>query len=125
MEKAASDLKMAEIGVQHDAPTDTVAFHLQQAAEKMLKALLASRMIVYPKTHDLDDLLDLLPAGLSGVLAFRDRILGWTSYAVDMRYEISSYPDSDELRQAITIATELRTAVLALINPTALEAPLE
>jgi HEPN domain-containing protein len=50
IEKAGNDLKVVEIGLAHGAPTDTVAFHLQQAAEKMLKALLASRTIVYPKT---------------------------------------------------------------------------
>jgi len=50
LEKAGNDLKLAEIGLDHGAPTDTIAFHLQQAAEKTLKALLASRSIVYPKT---------------------------------------------------------------------------
>lgn len=48
--KAGNDLKMAEIGLEHAAPLDTVAFHLQQNAEKMLKALLASRRIDYPRT---------------------------------------------------------------------------
>lgn len=38
---------------------DAVAFHIQQAAEKLLKALLASRSIEYPRTHDLEALLDL------------------------------------------------------------------
>lgn len=68
LEKAGNDLKLAEIGLVHDAPTDTVAFHLQQTAEKILKALLASRTIVYPKTHDLDELLDLLPTDFLEVL---------------------------------------------------------
>ena len=34
LEKAGNDLKLAAIGFEHDAPTDTVAFHLQQMAEK-------------------------------------------------------------------------------------------
>ena len=38
LEKAGNDLKLAEIGLDHGAPTDTIAFHLQQAAEKTLKA---------------------------------------------------------------------------------------
>jgi HEPN domain-containing protein len=41
--KADNDLRVARIGIEHDAPLDTLAFHIQQAAEKMLKALLASR----------------------------------------------------------------------------------
>jgi HEPN domain-containing protein len=80
LEKAENDIKIAEIGLEHGAPTDTIAFHLQQAAEKTLKALLAFRSIVYPKTHDLDDLFDLLPKELVGVLSFRERVIGWTSY---------------------------------------------
>ena len=32
--KAESDLRMAEIGIEHDGPLDAIAFHLQQTAEK-------------------------------------------------------------------------------------------
>jgi hypothetical protein len=32
--KADNDLKMARIGFDHDAPLDTVAFHVQQAARE-------------------------------------------------------------------------------------------
>ena len=49
LEKAGNDLKLVEIGLQHDAPTDTLAFHLQQTVEKTLKALLAFHSIVFPK----------------------------------------------------------------------------
>ena len=115
LEKAGNDLKVAEIGLQHDAPTDMVAFHLQQTAEKTLKALLASRTIMYPRTHDLDELFDLLPPDLAQVLSFREKLLGWTSYAVDMRYDITGYPDKEEMLQALQIARELRSAALALI----------
>ena len=57
--KADHDLRMAEIGLADEAPLDTVAFHVQQTAGKMLKALLASRDIEYPRTHDVEALLDL------------------------------------------------------------------
>jgi HEPN domain-containing protein len=97
LEKAGNDLKLAEIGLQYDAPTDTIAFHLQQTAEKTLKALLASRAIVYPKTHDLDELFDLLPPDLPQVLSFREKLLGWTSYAGEMRYDLTGYPGKEEM----------------------------
>src|SRR5712692_4043914 len=39
--KAEHDLKIVRIGLSHDdAPLDTLCFHLQQAAEKLLKAAL-------------------------------------------------------------------------------------
>ena len=109
LEKAGNDLKLVEIELQHDALTDTVAFRLQQTAEKTLKALLASREIVYPKTHDLDELFDLLPADLSEVLSFREKLLGWTAYAVDMRYDMTGYPAKEEMLQALKTA---RTSAL-------------
>lgn len=104
LEKAANDLKLAGIGLGHDAPTDTIAFHLQQSAEKTLKALLALRTVVYPRTHDLDELFDLLPSDLTGVSAFREKLTGWTSYAVDMRYDLTGYPSNEEMIEALKIA---------------------
>jgi HEPN domain-containing protein len=115
LEKAGNDLKAAEIGFDHGAPTDTIAFHLQQAAEKLLKSLLASRLIVYPKTHDLDVLFDLVPSELEGVLSFQERLIGWTSYAVDMRYDITGYPNKEEMQRALQTAHDFHTAVLAVI----------
>jgi len=46
LQKAGHDFKSAEIGLEHSAPLDTVAFHVQQTAEKLIKALLASLAIV-------------------------------------------------------------------------------
>jgi HEPN domain-containing protein len=53
---------------------DTLGFHAQQAAEKILKAVLASRGVDYPKTHNLRVLIELLaengiqfPEGLSEI----------------------------------------------------------
>ena len=39
---------------------DIVCFHLQQCLEKYLKARLEEVAISYPKTHDLERLLDLV-----------------------------------------------------------------
>jgi hypothetical protein len=39
------------------------AYHCQQAAEKLTKALLVEAKIVFPKTHDIAALVGLLPAG--------------------------------------------------------------
>jgi HEPN domain-containing protein len=118
LEKAGNDLKLVEIGLEHGAPTDTIAFHLQQAAEKILKALLASRSIVYPKTHDLDELFDLVPPGLNEIVSFREKLIGWTSYAVDMRYDITGYPEIEEMRQALETAQDLRSAVITAVLAT-------
>lgn len=60
--KAESDLKNVGLVLPaEDAPLDTVCFHAQQAAEKYIKALLTFLGIPFPKTHDLPELLLLLP----------------------------------------------------------------
>ena len=52
----------------HDADVfadEIFGFHVQQAAEKLLRAWLALLGEVYPLTHDLDLLLDLLQKRVS------------------------------------------------------------
>lgn len=65
---------------------DLACFHCQQAAEKYLKALLQEAGAVVPKTHDLDDLLDLLLPHDATPASFRRLLHSLTRYAVDYRY---------------------------------------
>ncbi len=60
-------------------------FHVQQAAEKLFKAWLALRGETYPLSHDLAALLDMLSTGGADVARF-DGLVGYTSYAVRLRY---------------------------------------
>src|SRR5665213_1434879 len=58
LQKANHDLETAERALHAGSPiTDTTAYHCPQAAEKALKAFLASRFEPVVKTHDLMDLL--------------------------------------------------------------------
>jgi HEPN domain-containing protein len=64
VQKAENDLKNATytLGMGEDCPTDTVCFHAQQCVEKYLKALLVLKGINFPKTHDIKELIVLLPS---------------------------------------------------------------
>ena len=68
------------------APDESFGFHVQQAAEKALKARLAVLGQVYPLRHDLDDLFDLLASHGAAVDFFRPLAV-FTPYAVQFRYE--------------------------------------
>jgi HEPN domain-containing protein len=114
--KADNDLKMAEIGIAHDAPLDTVAF---QTAEKLIKALLASAEVDYPRTHDLEALLDLAAPRWSALETFREALLGLASYAVDMRYDAALYPSEEEVKTGLDAVRRLRDAVVSLLPPEA------
>jgi hypothetical protein len=65
-QKAENDLKNAvnTLGMVEGCPTDTVCFHAQQCAEKYIKSFLAFRQIEFPKTHDIEELLALMPSGV-------------------------------------------------------------
>ncbi|HEX2275353.1 MAG TPA: HEPN domain-containing protein [Acidimicrobiales bacterium] len=66
-----------------------LGFHAQQAVEKSLKAVLASREIEFPRTQDLTLLFSL--AERHGVAAPRDlaEADALTPWAVEFRYEES------------------------------------
>jgi HEPN domain-containing protein len=59
--KAEEDFGVAKYLVAENTPyLRAVGFHAQQAAEKLLKALLVRHQIEFPKTHNLGELLDLV-----------------------------------------------------------------
>ena len=68
-----------------DAPVESFGFHVQQAAEKALKAWLALLGEKYPLTHSIETLLDLLDERGAAVESFRD-LVEYTPYAVEFRY---------------------------------------
>ena len=117
MTKAAHDLRAAEIGVENEAPLDTVAFHLQQCAEKLIKAFLNWQQVQYPKTHALGALLDLAVPYQPDLESFRQRLLAMGSYAVEMRYDDELYPTADEISAGIQVARELQQKILSLLPP--------
>lgn len=61
LERADADLAAVRALETVDAvPDEIVGFHGQQAAEKLLKAVLAGQGVAFPRTHSLRFLLDLL-----------------------------------------------------------------
>lgn len=88
LRKARQDELVLERLLSHrDVDDDTLGFHAQQAAEKLLKAALALRALDYPRTHNLGALVELL--GKAGVilpegLADIDRL---TPFGTVFRYD--------------------------------------
>ena len=64
-----------------------VGFHAQQACEKALKAVLASRTVAYPRTHNLRVLRDLLiDDGLPIPMEVDDSLI-LSSFGAQFRYD--------------------------------------
>lgn len=93
--KAAQDEYVVDrLLADDDAPVEAFGFHAQQAAEKLLKAVLVAAGAHYPRTHRLAELIDLLrAAGVQVPLEFDD-VRYLTPFAVEFRYDI--VPEEDE-----------------------------
>jgi len=100
---AERDYQAAMILAHAENPqTDTAGFHLQQAAEKSLKAWLALKGIDYPRTHDLNLLLGLLEDQEESVEVFWS-LLELNPFAVQFRYELAGevFTDFEQFAQLI------------------------
>jgi HEPN domain-containing protein len=88
-----------------EGPTDTVAFHAQQAVEKALKALLTFNQFEFPKIHDL---VRLATAFLPSLEEYRAAFAEISNYSVQVRYpDGSAGPDREDAARSTAIAEEV------------------
>ena len=95
------DLKQVINNLDGPMPSPTgAAYHCQQAAEKLVKAVLVSLELDFPRTHDIAALVGLIPSGhplKNDVMRFRQL----TPYAIAYRYPVEDeweMPDAEALR---------------------------
>lgn len=97
LQDAEADLEMAELGI--NAKNRLAAFHVQQAAEKLIKAVRAHCGLRQSSSHDLEELIDgseharpsLVP--IPDDAPYRSELLGFselTQYATTFRYPTPS-----------------------------------
>ena len=83
---AERDVQALRVTRRSDEVSDEVfGFHVQQAAEKALKARIALLGDTYPLTHNIEDLLDFLVERGVNMSPF-ETLVGYTPYAVEFRY---------------------------------------
>lgn len=120
--KADGDLKSAEALIATPGvPAWSPAFHLQQCAEKYLKALLVALGIAFPKTHD-GELIQLLPGDQRPSLA-PGLVADLTEYAAAGRYPRRPEPTDEEVRRHIETVRALRTWVRQRLPAAAIQEP--
>lgn len=115
--KADNDLKNAAhtLTMGADCPLDTVCFHAQQCVEKYLKAWLAFQSIDFPKSHDLTELVALLPDIRKFPLSVDD-CARLTDYATVTRYPGDWEPiRRTDAEQAVELAKKARGAIRKLL----------
>jgi HEPN domain-containing protein len=86
--KAENDFKVAMqiLRRRKDPVPDAACFFCQQCVEKYLKARLVESAIVFPRTHDLLQLLNLCVQVEPLWQAYAKAVDAMTDYAVDFRY---------------------------------------
>lgn len=116
--KADEDLKAAVTLMKtgKDCPAATVGFHAQQCVEKCLKAQLVLHGVEFPKTHDIETLVNRLPVdGVSTLPVRAQRIL--TTYATVTRYPGDYDPVTlKDARQAVSWARRVRGQLHSLLS---------
>ena len=115
--KAQNDLLNADNNLNAERiPFDTVCFHCQQAAEKILKAYLVANGQTPPFTHDLLLLLErILPLNPEAD-DLRDALALLIPYAVEIRYPDDGFSpsaeDANEAREAAEQVMKWLNAIL-------------
>ncbi len=102
VEKARSDLLNADNNLAaQEVPYDTVCFHCQQAAEKLLKGFLVAHGCEYPITHNLFVILEKVLEFDSGADSLRETLALLNPYSVEVRYPGDAWmPTPDDAREA-------------------------
>ena len=84
-------------------PDEIYGFHVQQAAEKLLKAWIAFLGDSYPLTHSIEALLGLLAERSVDTAPFLD-LGAYTPYAVEFRY-VGVGPDAKPIDRTDALET--------------------
>jgi HEPN domain-containing protein len=113
--KSEEDRLAAEWLLQSEAPlTLASAFHIQQCAEKLLKALLVEKGRTFEKRHDLPYLLERASQEtLRTHVGFLEEL---SPYAVEFRYPGDFHPPTErEAKELLSQLLAFRTDLLSLI----------
>ena len=117
MVKAKGDLAVARLLIEGSEPhLDSGVYHCQQAAEKSLKALLTLDENLFPKSHNLRILLDLVLPRHPELSTLVNACIVLTPYATEFRYPGDIFePDRSEAVEAFHHAEGILNAVVPFI----------
>ena len=100
--KAEDDYRLAATIAGGSEPFhDQLCFHCQQSAEKYLKAVLEELGQSIPRTHDLNDLVDLLGPEHPTLRSLRRGLVFLTEFAVERGIRETERPSDNRLRLCV------------------------
>jgi HEPN domain-containing protein len=115
--KAEGDLEAARVLLSQETSfLFPVGFHSQQAAEKYLKAFLTWHSIPFPKTHDLDELLDLVASMDQSLSQSLRAVAALTPFGEEIRYPGDAPdPTREKAEEALALGEDVQAAVVGAL----------
>jgi len=93
---------------------EVICFHLQQSAEKLMKAVLSKNHIAYPRIHDLETLLNLITDNGIVLDTNRELLIELNDYAVEGRYAIM-HEELENIKDIFFLLSDMTTEVYKII----------
>ena len=111
VDKAEDDYITVELLLQSPISSkDVICFHAQQCIEKYLKAWLQEANIPAPRTHKLEDLLNLIVTSIPEWQAWNQDFSTLSNHAVDFRYPGKS-ATAENLEHAVKTCNMVRETI--------------
>jgi hypothetical protein len=107
-------------------PGSVLGFHAQQAIEKLMKALISSRLTQFELTHDLMRLATALNGLGEALPATPIPLSDLNDFAVEYRYDLlfqHATPNASELIETVRLIREHVAARIAALSSTPSSAP--
>ena len=111
LQRAADDGRMVRDLLRAGSPAWGAAFHAQQCVEKAIKAVLSRHSVLFPRTHDLETLVELLRQNRITLPPDAEDLSQLTPFGAVLRYgadpgEAEAVPDSQWLLDAVQRSLE-------------------
>ena len=86
LEVASHDIDTARLLIREKGHADIIIYHLHQAVEKLLKAVLTGCDLSFEKIHRLDKLLNIAITCYPDLISIKDEVLEIDYYLPKLRY---------------------------------------
>jgi HEPN domain-containing protein len=120
-DRAKEDLDVVSEIIERDDLTNMVAFHSQQAVEKIMKGVIEEFEIGFVKTHNLERLLDIINEKIKlnpplEILKRLDEVYINARYPGDLGLLPSGKPSFQEAEELYNFADSFYNEVLEMFN---------
>jgi len=96
-------------------PLEVICFHCQQAAEKLLKALIAKNMLPIPRTHDLLQLLDIIRTVHPAFIDLEPAMYDLNDFSVIVRYPAHIPLEASDTMNALKAVETIKLKILKIM----------